>query len=122
MPHPQSLESIYLSYIAAINNRDWSLVASDYAQPTVTHNGTKRTNIEYAAMIEASHIPFGSRAEFVPQMLVVDSDKGTVGCRLKIEFDGGKRQLWENVFYQFTDGRIKEVFSMLEDAETGEKV
>lgn len=73
-------------------------------------------------MIEASHIPFGLRAEFVPQMLVVDPDKGTVGCRLKIEFDGGKRKLWENVFYQFTDGKIGEVFSMVEDAETGEKV
>lgn len=73
-------------------------------------------------MIEASHIPFGLRAEFDPQILVVDPDKGTVGCRLKIEFDGGKRKLWENVFCPFSDGKIGEVFSTVEDAEISEKV
>jgi predicted ester cyclase len=114
MSHLSPLEVTYQGYIAAINARNWTKIIESYTCPTVTHNDVKMTAKGYTEMIERSLVPYGD-VVFVPQMLIVDTPKGLVGCKLLIEHPNSTARLREHVFYQCIEGRISEVFSMVEE-------
>jgi predicted ester cyclase len=104
-----SLAEIYHSYLSAITSRNWLLV-STFAHPTLTHNNTPYTNETYAQMIDSSSAPYKD-IKFIPERLVVDDEKGEVACRIRFEWEG--EPFWEHVFYQFEEGKIREVWSIV---------
>ena len=111
-----SLESTYRAYLKAIDARDWEKVAS-FVQPTVTHNGVSYTNTGYALMVHETSKDYAG-IQFVPEKLVCDDAKGLVACRIRFEprtWDVGPA--YEHVFYDFVDGKIASVVSMIENCE-----
>lgn len=118
MPNPP-LAPHYHAYIAALNGHT-SL--TPFVHDHVTHNGRRLTRANYQAMIDASSAA-APDLRFNVTMLVVADD--TVAARLwfdctpEREFLGcratGRRvRFAEHVFYRFREGRIEEVWSLLD--------
>ncbi|EJD45477.1 hypothetical protein AURDEDRAFT_165339 [Auricularia subglabra TFB-10046 SS5] len=109
-----SLESTYRAYLKAIDAKDWAAVAC-YAQPTVTHNGRTFTNTEYALMVKETSSPYKGIL-FVPEKLVCNDAAGQVACRIRFDPHTWDGPAYEHVFYDFVDGKISNVVSMIENS------
>lgn len=118
MPNPP-LEPHYNGYIAAINAHS-SL--SPFVHEHITHNGQRMTLTEYQAMIEASFVS-APDLYFQIKLLLTTDDRVAArlwfDCTPEKEFLGyqptGKMvHFAEHVFYRFSDGKIEEVWSLLD--------
>jgi predicted ester cyclase len=118
-----ALADLYRAYIACLNRQDWPnlhrFVADD-----ARHNGRPFGLIGYRAMLERDfeEIP---DLEFNIELLVCEpphvASRLRFDCRPKGLFldlpVNGKRVVFaENVFYQFRDERIAEVWSVIDKA------
>lgn len=115
------LSSIYRGYIACLNRQDWARLG-DFVHEEVRHNGRHMGVSGYRAMLEKdfSDIP---DLQFNIQLLISDepyiaSRLGFV-CSPKADFLGlpvnGRRiSFSENVFYEFREGKIVEVWSVID--------
>ncbi|EIF34947.1 putative ester cyclase [Burkholderia sp. Ch1-1] len=117
------LANLYRSYIACLNKQDWADLGR-FVDDDVHYNGRRIGLSGYREMLERDfrEIP---DLHFNIQLLM--SDPPHIGSRLgfactpKGTFLGlpvnGKRvSFTENVFYQFRDGKIQQVWSVIDKA------
>ena len=117
------LSEVYRGYIACLNQQDWSSL-DRFVEDNVSRNGQEIRLSGYRKMLERdfSEIP---DLHFNIQLLVSDppylASRLLFDCRPKGEFLGlpvnGKRVIFsENVFYEFRDRKIVQVWSVVDKA------
>jgi predicted ester cyclase len=117
------LSDIYRDYIACLNRQDWSKL-EQFVDNDVHYNGRRIGLSGYRAMLEKDfrEIPDLS---FQIQLLVADpphiASRLAFACTPKGKFLGldvnGKRVSFaENVFYEFRNGKIAQVWSIIDKA------
>lgn len=117
------LSDIYLGYIACLNRQDWSELG-EFVADDVVHNGRPLGLSGYREMLKRDfrEIP---DLHFEIELMVLDG--GRVASRLMFECSpkgtflglavNGKRVAFaENVFYEFRDGKIVQVWSVIDKA------
>jgi predicted ester cyclase len=117
------LADVYRAYIACLNAQDWPQLAR-FVHDDASHNGRPLGLSGYRAMLEQdfSEIP---DLRFNIDLLIVDpphvASRLRFDCTPKGRFLGlgvnGRRVAFtENVFYQFRDGKIARVWSVIDKA------
>jgi steroid delta-isomerase-like uncharacterized protein len=117
----QELSSLYRRYIACLNEQDWPNLGV-FVADDVRHNGRRLGLSGYREMLETdfSEIP---DLRFEIQLLVADA-QGVAsrlgfhctpkGHFLGLPVNGKKVRFTENVFYTFKNGKIAEVWSIID--------
>lgn len=116
-------EAIYHSYIDCLNRRDWDSLGQ-FVHDNVQHNGRSLGLAGYRAMLESDceQIP---DLYFDIQLLVANLTQ--VAARLQFDVtpeadflglpvNGRRVTFCENVFYAFQDGKILQVWSVIDKA------
>lgn len=117
----QDLLAVYRDYLACLNARRWDELER-FVGEEVVHNGRLLGLRGYRAMLEAD-IEAIPDLRYVPEILIADDR--VVSCRLLFhctpqrEFlgfapTGGRVSFSEHVFYAFREGRITEVWSLID--------
>ena len=117
------LPNIYRDYLACLNRQALDELG-DFVHDRVRYNSEEIGLAGYRSMLEQNfrEIP---DLFFEASLLVVDSSY--VACRLAfncspvgtfmgLAVNGRRVQFAENVFYEFSDGKIKEVWSVIDKA------
>lgn len=118
---PETLRSLYAGYIDCLNGKDLDAL-SDFVGEDVHYNGKRIGLSGYRAMLENDHreIPdlhFDVRS--------VVADRTTVASRIQFDvtprgeffglpINGRRVSFSENVFYEFEEGRIARVWSVID--------
>jgi predicted ester cyclase len=115
------LSNVYRDYIACLNAQDWGRLGQ-FVGDDVSHNERRLGLPGYRAMLERdfSEIP---DLRFNIQLLI--SDPPTIASRLSfdcapkgnflgLDVNGKRVTFTENVFYQFKDGKIDQVWSVID--------
>jgi len=116
-----ALAAIYRAYIAGLNRQDWPNLHR-FIQDEVRHNGRPFGLSGYRAMLERD---FAAIPDLHFNIVLLISDPHTVAARLHFDctptgnFLGlavnGKRVTFdEHVFYEFRDGKIDQVWSIID--------
>jgi len=117
------LPRIYRSYIACLNKQDWPHLEK-FVHDDVIYNGVKIGLSGYREMLEKNFQAIPD-LRFGIQLLIADSSRVAsrlqFNCSPKDQFLGlhvnGKTVSFsENVIYEFRDGRIAEVWSVIDRA------
>ena len=117
------LTDIYRAYITCLNRRDWPALG-EFVHDEVAHNARPLGLEGYRAMLEQDvrQIP---DLKFQIEMLISDPpriaarlkfDCTPVGTFLGLAVDGRRVSFCENVFYEFHDGKIRQVWSVIDKA------
>jgi predicted ester cyclase len=120
---PAALRDRYQQYLACLNDRRLDDLGN-FVHDELSYNGRSMTCRHYAEML-AGDITAIPDLVFTPELLVVDDDH--VACRLffrctpEREFlgiapTGAEVAFAEHVFYRFREGRIEQVWSLLDTA------
>lgn len=121
MASSSSLESTYLAYVAAINQRPFRGL-SEHMHSTVTLNDNSMPLGEFEKLL-STDIDAAPDMRFDVSMLVADEAKQQLGCRIEFrctplgkEFMGhqvqGPVKCMEHMFYQYREGKIATVWWM----------
>ena len=115
------LAAIYRDYIACLKRRDWPALGQ-FVHEEVVHNARPLGLAGYRAMLERDvrEIP---DLQFHIEMLI--SDRPRIAARLKFDctpagtflglaVNGKRVSFCENVFYEFRDRRIRQVWSVID--------
>jgi predicted ester cyclase len=117
------LASLYRQYIACLNARDLDRLG-DFVDEEVDYNGRRIGLSGYRAMLEGNYRDIPD-LRFSIQLLVTDAtsvaarlnfDCTPAGRFLDLDIGGRRVSFSENVFYQYVDGRIRSVWSVIEKA------
>lgn len=119
------LTTAYHHYIACLNARDLDRLGRFVAED-VDHNGRRVGLAGYRAMLERDYREIPD-LRFDIQFLVVDEAAATVGARLNFDctpvgrflglaIDGRRVAFSENVFYEYVEGKIRRVWSVIDKA------
>lgn len=117
----QELADIYRGYIACLNAQDWGNLGKFVADDAY-HNGRPFGLSGYQAMLENDFDTIPD-LRFTIDLLVCDppaiASRLNFDCRPRADFLGlpvkGRRVVFsENVFYQFRDGKIAQVWSVVD--------
>lgn len=115
------LATLYRHYIDCLNRQDWDLLGQWVAED-VHYNG-KHVGLDgYRAMLERD---FRDIPDLAFNIALLVADARTVAARLAFDctprasflgvpVNGRRVQFSENVFYQYQDDRIAQVWSVLE--------
>lgn len=117
------LPSIYRSYIACLNARDWPSLGS-FVHAGAHYNGRRIGLSGYRAMLEkdCDEIP---DLHFDIRLLIAEPphiasrlqfDCSPKGVFLGLPVNGRRVTFTENVFYEFLEGRIANVWSVIDKA------
>jgi predicted ester cyclase len=118
-----NLATIYRAYIACLNARDWDGLGH-FVDEEGRRNGETLGLAGYRAMLEQDVAEIPDLA-FHIELLAVDPpflaarlrfDCAPRGLFLGLPVNGRRVIFAENVFYQFRDGRIVEVWSVIDKA------
>lgn len=123
MTNATDLEDVYRAYIACLNAQDWRRLG-DYVHAEATHNARPLGLAGYREMLEQDYRDIPD-LQFHIALLVADA--GNVAARLQFDctpvggflglpVNGQRVQFTENVFYAFRDGKIAEVWSVIDKA------
>ena len=115
------LSDVYRGYIECLNRQDWATLGR-FVDDDVTYNGECIGVSGYRAMLERDfrEIPdlrfdialLVAQPPMIASRLQFDcSPKGTF---LGLAVDGKKVAFTENVFYAFRDGKIRQVWSVID--------
>jgi predicted ester cyclase len=115
------LADIYRDYIRCLNDRDWPRLVK-FVDDDVRHNGRRLGLSGYRDMLErdCDDIP---DLRFHIELLVCEPpvvasrlafDVTPKGKFLGLDINGRRVSFTENVFYKFRDGKIVEVWSVLD--------
>ncbi|WP_186205849.1 ester cyclase [Burkholderia gladioli] len=118
-----SLSETYRAYIACLNQQDWSRLGM-FVGDEVIHNDQRIGLSGYREMLERDfrEIP---DLHFEIQLLVCEPpriasrlhfDCSPIGTFLGLSVNGKRVAFTENVFYEFHDGRIRQVWSIIDKA------
>lgn len=121
------LESAYRDYIACLNAQDWDRLG-DHVHAEARHNARHLGVAGYRAMLEQDYRDIPD-LQFRIALLVADAgpQQGNVAARLQFDctpvgvflglpVHGQRVQFTENVFYTYRDGKIAEVWSVIDKA------
>jgi predicted ester cyclase len=117
------LSDLYRDYIACLNRQDWPALGR-FVDDDVQHNGRTFGLSGYRAMLETDfeEIP---DLQFIIRLLVSDPpfvaarlafDCSPKGRFLGLDVHGKRVSFTENVFYEFQDGKIVSVWSVIDKA------
>lgn len=117
------LTGVYRDYIACLNGQDWRNLVR-FVHEEVTHNGARIGLAGYRKMLERdfSEIPDLS---FTIELVVAEppylASRLSFNCTprerfLNLSVDGRTVSFAENVFYEFLDERIVQVWSVIDKA------
>ncbi|QPF89022.1 ester cyclase [Bradyrhizobium commune] len=120
---PAELAHIYRGYIACLNRQDWTALGQ-FVHDEVVHNARPLGLTGYRAMLEQDfrEIP---DLRFNIDLLI--SEPPRIASRLKFDcmpagtflglaVNGRRVSFCENVFYEFRDGKIRQVWSIVDKA------
>ena len=123
------LLTVYRDYLRCLNERQWDELGH-FVADDVVYNGVRLRLTGYREMLEddVRAIP---DLEFLPEILI--SDDQVVSCRLFFqctprevfqgyEPTGGRVSFAEHVFYRFENGRIVEVWSLIDKEAVREQL
>ncbi len=117
------LADIYRAYIACLNAQDWAKLGQ-FVHDGASHNGRRFGLSGYREMLERDFAEIPD-LHFDIALLVVDPphvasqlhfDCTPKGKFLGLHVNGRRVAFTENVFYQFRDGKIAEVWSVVDKA------
>ncbi|MET4069240.1 putative ester cyclase [Bradyrhizobium sp. S3.2.6] len=120
---PAELANIYRNYIACLNRQDWPALGR-FVHDEVAHNARPLGLAGYRAMLEQD---FREIPDLRFNIEMVISEPPNVAARLKFEcapvgtflglaVNGRRVSFCENVFYEFRDGKIHQVWSIVDKA------
>lgn len=118
-----TLLNIYRNYLECLNRQTWGELGN-FVSDRVCYNGQEIGLAGYRSMLEQNYRDIPD-LYFKEGLLVVNSS--FVACRLEfncspigifmsLPINGRKVQFAENVFYEFKDNKIKEVWSVIDKA------
>lgn len=117
------LQQIYRGYIACLNRQDWPLLGQFVADDVVYND--KRTGLSgYREMLEKD---FHEVPDLYFEIQLLVSEPPVIASRLRFDctprrtflglpVDGKKVSFTENVFYEFREGKIQQVWSIIDMA------
>lgn len=117
------LKAQYAAYLACLNRQAWNDLGQ-FVHADVRHNGRPLGLTGYQAMLEDDFRALPD-LHFEVDLLVVEAPRVAARLRFNVtpadQFLGvpvaGKRIVFtENVFYEFVDGKIREVWSVVDKA------
>nr|WKF60183.1 hypothetical protein HUO10_004701 [Paraburkholderia busanensis] len=119
----KNLSEIYRDYIACLNRQDWSKLG-EFVGDDAIHNGRQIGLSGYRAMLERDfrEIP---DLHFEIELLVCEPpriasrlhfDCTPAGAFLGLPVQGKRITFDENVFYEFSGGKIRQVWSIIDKA------
>lgn len=115
------LAGIYRAYIACLNRQDWPALGQ-FVHDAVAHNARPLGLSGYRAMLEQDFRDIPD-LRFEIEMLLADPpriaarlkfDCTPVGTFLGLAVNGRRVSFCENVFYEFRDGKIWQVWSVID--------
>ncbi len=115
------LASLYRNYIACLNRQDWPALGQ-FVHEDVVHNARPLGLFGYRAMLEQDFRSIPD-LHFNIELLVCDPphiasrlkfDCTPAGKFLGLDVNGRRVSFCENVFYQFRDGKIRQVWSIID--------
>jgi len=117
------LADLYRAYIACLNRQDWAALGQ-FVHDDVAHNARPLGLAGYRAMLERDfrEIP---DLRFNIELLIsgppsiaarLKFDCTPVGTFLGLAVNGRRVSFCENVFYEFCEGRIRQVWSVIDKA------
>ncbi|MBB4421744.1 putative ester cyclase [Bradyrhizobium sp. CIR48] len=117
----EELAGIYRAYIACLNRQDWPALGQ-FVHDEVAHNARPLGLSGYRAMLEQDfrEIP---DLQFHIEMLIIDPpriatrlkfDCTPVGTFLRLAVNGRRVSFCENVFYEFGNDKIRQVWSVID--------
>lgn len=117
------LSNIYRSYIACLNSQDWQRLGQ-FVGAEVRYNGNRIGLAGYREMLEGD---FHAIPDLLFNIELLVSEPPRIASRLSFDctprgllfglpVNGRKVRFAENVFYEFRDGRIEEVWSVIDKA------
>ncbi|OAF09897.1 ester cyclase [Bradyrhizobium centrolobii] len=117
------LADIYRDYIACLNRQDWPALGR-FVHDDVVHNARGLGLPGYRAMLERD---FREIPDLNFNIALLISDPPRIACRLKfdctpvgkflgLDVNGRRVSFCENVFYEFRDGKIWQVWSVIDKA------
>ncbi|ESX03798.1 ester cyclase [Mesorhizobium sp. LSJC268A00] len=120
----KDLADLYRGYIACLNDQDWAKLG-DFVGDEVQHNGEMLGLSGYRRMLEGDFEAIPD-LRFNIELLVCQPPR--VAARLHFDchpkgvlfglpVNGKRVSFAENVFYEFGEGRIREVWSVIDKAE-----
>lgn len=120
---PQDLSDIYRGYIACLNARDWDRLGT-FVHDEVEHNGRKIGLDGYRTMLEGDYRAIPDLSFDIGMLISQPPDIGArltfdctpVGSLFDLPVAGKRVRFDENVFYRFSDGRIRWVWSIIDKA------
>ncbi len=116
-----SLSEIYSAYIDCLNRQDWA-VLGEFVDDNAVHNGRLIGLAGYRAMLEKDFDDIPD-LRFNIQMLIADPtyiasrlafDCTPRGVFLGLPVNGRTVSFTENVFYEFRQGKIVQVWSVID--------
>jgi predicted ester cyclase len=117
------LSDHYRAYLACLNAQDWTRLG-EFVHDEVRHNGKGLGLSGYRAMLEKDFREIPDLA-FNLQLLVAEppriASRLAFDCRptgrfLGLDVKGKRVSFTENAFYEFRDGKIVEVWSVIDKA------
>ncbi len=117
------LSEIYRGYIACLNQQDWPNLGS-FVHGEVHYNGTRIGLSGYREMLVGD---FSAIPDLRFEILQLVCEPPCVASRLHFDctpkgmlfglpVNGRRVQFSENVFYEFLDGRVRNVWSIIDRA------
>ena len=117
------LATRYHGYIACLNGQDWQRLG-EFVHHEASHNGRPFGLAGYRAMLEKDFLQIPDLRFNITLLICdpphiasrLDFDCTPVGKFLGLEVNGRRVRFSENVFYRFADGKIVEVWSVVDKA------
>lgn len=117
------LADLYRNYIACLNRQDWPTLGR-FVHDDVVHNARPLGLSGYRAMLEQD---FREIPDLRFDIAMLISDPPNIACRLAFDctpvgtflglpVNGTRISFYENVFYAFHDGKIRQVWSVIDKA------
>lgn len=117
------LSAVYRAYIACLNKQDWPNLAR-FVQEGVRYNGDQVELVGYRRMLEGDFCAIPNlyfdvhllicQPPYVASRLWFDCNPK--GRLFGLPINGKRVSFAENVFYEFRDGRIEQVWSIIDKA------
>ena len=118
-----TLSDLYHRYIACLNAQDWDRLG-EVVHADVDYNGTRIGLAGYRRLLEAD---FRAIPDLSFEIALLVAEPPTIASRLLFDctpvgelfglpVNGRRVQFSENVFYRFEDGRVREVWSVIDKA------
>ena len=120
---PAELANIYRNYITCLNRQDWAALGQ-FVHDDVAHNARPLGLAGYRAMLEQDYRDIPD-LRFDIDLLISEPpriaarltfDCTPAGTFLGLAVNGRRVSFCENVFYEFRDGKIRQVWSIIDKA------